>query len=238
MNSIFISLVSAMAFSVLLAISERNVVVSSEAIKVTDWIQAFGSVVSVAIALVAAVFAIMAAKSTEKIAINQSIMNISKDFSEKINEAVDMADVNLFGCIKISSVSNFITLAIRARQGIDSLSTRSQKVDNYKILNVYLSISSRLEIRDWTKFYLSLLCEIEHKKELFFDDGNYNLWLTIQQQYKDMRAVIFPSEPEGEHIKNIQALLSKDIMIQKFEKAGREENKEKWLEVVKEAQDN
>lgn len=234
MNSIFISLVSAMAFSVLLAVSERNVVVSSEAIKVTDWMQAFGSVISVLIALLAAVFAAMAAKNTEKIAVNQSIMNISKDFAEKINSSVSMECVNLFGFIKIDSVSNFISWATRAREGIDSISTQSQKVGHYNILNIYLNIDSRLEIKDWEKFHSSLRCEIEHQKQSFFTEGNYSLWLVIKQQYEDMRAIIFPTEPEGEHIKNIQILLSKDIMIQKF----KEEDERNYLKVDSETQEN
>jgi hypothetical protein len=225
MNSIFISLVSAMAFSVLLAISERNVVVSSEAIKITDWMQGVGSVISVIIALVAAIFAMKAAKSTEKIAINQSIVDIARYFSEHIGESFKNINTSVYGSYPIDRISDFITWSTRAREGIDTLSTHYQKKSHYNILKVYLEIGPRLEIRDCEKFYLSLEDEIERKGKHFFDAENYHLWLTIQQQYKDMRAAIFPSEPEGEYIEKIRISLSKDIMLQKLDKEERERQK-------------
>lgn len=222
MNSIFISLVSAMAFSVLLAISEQNVVVSSEAIKITDWMQGVGSVISVIIALVAAIFAMKAAKNTEKIAINQSIVDISRYFSEHIGESFNNINTSIYNSYPIDSISDFITWSTRAREGIDTLSTHYQKKDHYNILKVYLEIGPRLEIRDCERFYLSLEDEIHRKGKCFFDEENYPLWLTIQQQYKDMRSAIFPLEPEGEYIKKIGIFLSKDIMIQNLDNEERE----------------
>lgn len=109
----------------------------------------------------------------------------------------------------------------KARQGIDSLSSKYQRRDHYNILVIYLGIGARLEIRDCEKFYLSLKYAVTCKREDFFEKDNYEKWLTIQQQYQDMRSAIFPFEPESKNIRAIKYLLSENIMREKFEEENR-----------------
>lgn len=216
MNGFFISIVFSMAFSVVLAISEKNVIVSNEAIKITDWMQGWGNVASVVLSLIAVFFAIKAAKNTEKISINQNLNTLSQYFSEKINYGIEDLSIQPFYDSNIVPISKFITWCTKGRQAVESLSGFPLNRSVYKILEIYCSTDAILEIRDWDLFYERLSNVVIKDKEHFFSDGDYALYISIFKQYEGMRDAFFRDTPECDNIKNIKTLLSRDIMVEKF----------------------
>lgn len=225
MNGIFVSIVFSMAFSVILAISEKNVIVSNDAIKITDWMQGWGNIASVALSLIALFFAIKAAKNTEKISINQNLNTLSQHFSEKINRAIEELSEQDRYDLDIVPISKFITWCTKGRQAVESMSGFPQNRSVYKILEVYCNTDAILEIRDWNLFYEKLNYTVRKDKENFFSGGDYILYKSIYLQYEGMREAFFRDIPEDVKITNVKKLLSQDIMLKKFknEKAAEEE---------------
>lgn len=168
MNGFFISIVISMAFSVVLATSEKNVIVSNEAIKITDWMQGWGNVASVILSLIAVFFAVKAAKNTEKISINQNLNTLSQYFSEKINHGIEDLSKQASYDSDIVPISKFITWCTKGRQAVESLSGFPLNRSVYKILEIYCNTDAILEIRDWNLFYKRLSYVVIKDKERFF----------------------------------------------------------------------
>ncbi|BAU38291.1 hypothetical protein APT_01209 [Acetobacter pasteurianus NBRC 101655] len=217
MNCILISCVSAVIISILFALASHGTSGAMEGIKLTDWMQGFGSILAVAIACVAAKWAKDAAQNSDKISIGQNVNEIAKFFSEKINsECPDVDNMAALYNSQEREISNFITSIVKSKEAIENVSTK-KNIDQYlKILLVYLDTNAIIELRDGTCFLEALKYYIDKYKDHFYTDGGeYDIWYEIYKQYIDMQKS-FKISISPKFIKETKKYFNKDIMLKHF----------------------